>query len=108
MTGKMFSVVTPIFPFCIIILFFYSLLFVIIVAHPLFVWCQTTTFVLNKLHAKKTETMLLDIKKRGIFVEKPLEKKVIGNVPAFLLRSPIYIYRLKNSRKSKDLEIHSV
>ena len=47
-------------------------------------------------------------KKRGIFVEKPLEKESIGNVPRFLLLSPIYIYRPKNSRKSKNLEIHSV
>ena len=46
--------------------------------------------------------MLLDIKKRGIFVEKPLEKKAIGNVLAFLLRSPIYIYKTEKQQKKQE------
>ena len=65
-------------------------------------------FRIKQIACQKDRNNAFRHKKRGIFVEKPLEKKAIGNVPAFLLRSPIYIYRLKDNRKSKNLEIHSV
>ena len=69
---------------------------------------QNDYFHIKQIACQKDRNNAFRHKKRGIFVEIPLGKKAIGNVPAFLLRSPIYIYRPKNSRKSKDLEIHSV
>ena len=69
---------------------------------------QNDYFHIKQIACQKDRNNAFRHKKRGIFVEIPLEKKAIGNVPAFLLLSPIYIYRLKNSRKSKYLEIHSV
>ena len=69
---------------------------------------QNDYFHIKQIACQKDKSNAFRHKKRGIFIEISLEKKAIGNVPAFLLRSPIYIYRLKNSRKSKDLEIHSV
>lgn len=69
---------------------------------------QNDYFHIKQIACQKDRNNAFSHKKRGIFVEIPLEKKAIGNVPAFLLRSPIYIYRPKNSRKSKNLEIHSV
>lgn len=69
---------------------------------------QNDHFQIKQIACQKDRNNAFRHKKRGIFVENPLEKKAIDNVPAFLLLSPIYIYRPKNSRKSKDLEIHSV
>ena len=69
---------------------------------------QNDYFHIKQIACQKDRNNAFRHKKRGIFVEKPLEKESIGNVPRFLLLSPIYIYRPKNSRKSKNLEIHSV
>ena len=69
---------------------------------------QNDHFHIKQIACQKDRNNAFRHKKRGIFVENPLEKKAIDNVPRFLLLSPIYIYRPKNSRKSKDLEIYSV
>ena len=69
---------------------------------------QNNHFHIKQIACQKDRNNAFRHKKKVIFVEIPLEKKAIGNVPAFLLLSPIYIYRPKNSRKSKNLEIHSV
>ena len=69
---------------------------------------QNDYFHIKQIACQKDRNNAFRHKKRGIFVENPLEKKAIDNVRRFLLLSPIYIYRQKNSRKSKDLEIHSV
>lgn len=69
---------------------------------------QNDYFRIKQIACQKDRNNAFRHKKRSIFVEKPLEKKAISNVLAFLLLSPIYIYRPKNCRKSKDLEIHSV
>ena len=69
---------------------------------------QNDYFRIKQIACQKDRNNAFRHKKRGIFVEKPLEKKAIDNVPRFLLLSPIYIYRPKNSRKSKNLEIHSI
>ena len=69
---------------------------------------QNNHFHIKQIACQKDRNNAFRHKKKVIFVEIPLEKKAIDNVPRFLLLSPIYIYRPKNGRKSKDLEIHSV
>ena len=49
-------------------------------------------FHIKQIACQKDRNNAFRHKKRGIFVEKPLEKESIGNVPRFLLLSPIYIY----------------
>ena len=69
---------------------------------------QNDHFHIKQIACQKDRNNAFRHKKRGIFVEIPLEKKAIGNMPAFLLLSPIIYIDRKNCRKSKDLEIHSV
>ena len=62
---------------------------------------QNDYFHIKQIACQKDGNNAFRHKKRGIFVEIPLEKKAIGNVPAFLLRSPIYIYRPKKQQKKQ-------
>ena len=53
---------------------------------------QNDYFHIKQIACQKDRNNAFRHKKRGIFVENPLEKKAIDNVPRFLLLSPIYIY----------------